>query len=786
MRKGAILVAADILGPGLLSDPEVQVPRKPRLPPEIVVLPFGPKGILFEGGKTTQVLTGASSRTLLPVVLEQIDGTKTLEEVAAAIPYASLEDIQNIVTLLFSCGVLENGLSPPPPEEFRDLDSFLGRFVDVTRNNENRGEAMARLHGASIAIAGSLRAAEMMAIQLAECSVQPRLVVNGGKEDLTDVQLLVAVATQERDDLVSLLATAHKSGVRVLHVRIGELQAQIGPLFIPGHTGCHECAGRLHAQPKGDANPLLLPLWLSMASLQVVHFLTRIADMRITGGFELYEQTPEAIVHHHRYVARLPGCRACGIAGSPLSRESPEMLAWLYHNSVGMPPRELGSRRAHQRHYLAQNIIETKRQAEPYRGGAVIALPRGEPIDNIAPWPTASSSQPTIGIDSIAALLKYAAGNEDIGNNASRRIAPTGGAMGSPELFVITHGIEGLPTGIYHYHAPRHVLERIRDEVPQETSAALGMPRWEWPCTIVGVGALQKLRSKYQNFAYRIVNLDAGIALRFLLEVARFLRIMTHEAFDIHDEVLARLIRLPRKDNRFVVTFALGLGGKAPSPALDITKLGIGILDTLISESALPRGVNQNPGDRESSCVNLLGVHLLNRRSQRLYGDRPVSKSTIQSVAKAASEGDVKRRSGSQVLPLRQWWIMRLGSAEFEAGIYEFETVSERLLCRGESPTEDDLRQCLNQNALAAAPAILVLTADLGAALRSRGARGYREVLLQAGTVCGSVLIAAESVGLGACTTAGIREDGFRRLTTCDGYNDCPMIAVTMGYSREP
>src|SRR5437016_9679773 len=86
MKTGAILVAADILGPNLLSDPEVQVPRKPRLPPEIVVLPFGPRGILLEGSKTTQVLSGSSARTLLPAVLEQLDGTKTVEEIAAAIP----------------------------------------------------------------------------------------------------------------------------------------------------------------------------------------------------------------------------------------------------------------------------------------------------------------------------------------------------------------------------------------------------------------------------------------------------------------------------------------------------------------------------------------------------------------------------------------------------------------------------------------------------------------------------------------------------------------------------
>jgi hypothetical protein len=94
MRTTGILMPANVLGSSLLSDPEVQSPEKPRLPPEIVVVPFGPTGLLFEGSKTTQVLIGESSRTVLPAVLEQLDGMKTWDEIAAAVPYASRDDIE--------------------------------------------------------------------------------------------------------------------------------------------------------------------------------------------------------------------------------------------------------------------------------------------------------------------------------------------------------------------------------------------------------------------------------------------------------------------------------------------------------------------------------------------------------------------------------------------------------------------------------------------------------------------------------------------------------------------
>lgn len=790
MKQNGIFVAANYLGSRLQADPELELPHRPRLPPEIIVLPFGPDGLLFEGGKTTQVLTGTSSRTLLPAVLAQLDGTKSCEEIAAAVPHASVNQIKNIVTLLFSCGLLEDGLSPLPPEEFRELDAFFGRFVDVTRNNGNRGEAMARLCGASIAIAGTPQPAELITSQLTRSGARCQLLGNGGLESLTKGQLLVAVATRESEDLAHLLTAAHERGVRVLHVRIGKKEARIGPLFIPDRTACYECTRVLYPLPEGDANPTLLPMWLSMASLQAVHIVARTADVRLFGGFESYEQTPHGFLHRFRYVARLPGCDRCAIRASEHKQQSGELLAWLYHSSVAMPPQEVGSRRAYQRHYLAQNVVETQRPPEAFHGAAVIPLPQVVPSsDNLA-----QTGPPDRGINlySLGALLRFSVGYQVIEQEGLRRIAPTGGGMGSPELFVIAKAVEGLRSGLYHYHAPHHVLERLREAVPEDITAPLGLTSWHHACTIIATGALHKLRSKYQNFAYRIVNLDSGVALHILREIAAAQYIPTRLAPDIHDEGVARLITLPRRDNRFVVTFALGLGGSTiPSP-LEFTNLGLRILDVLISESTLAQPsehhITEPVEDKQGGRpVGALYTHLLNRRTVREYEGRPVSKMAVLALANAVSSADRRYQADAPLsAPLHQWWFVRVGSPQFPAGIYEFESTSEQLIPRGPNPGDDEMRQCLNQTALAAAPLILFLTANLGANLRTRGARGYREVLLQAGNACGTVLISAETISLGACTTAGILEPGFRHLTSCDGYNECPIVAITLGHYLRP
>src|SRR6266404_9735123 len=158
---------------------------------------------------------------------------------------------------------------------------------------------------------------------------------------------------------------------------------------------------------------------------------------------------------------------------------------------------------------------------------------------------------------------------------------------------------------------------------------------------------------------------------------------------NIHDEAVARFVGLPRKDNRYVVTFALGLGGSIVSPPPVFKNVGLRILDALISESTLPKpseqvGTIEEENEETGDGLSLLYTNLLNRRTVREYAEGPLSRKTVLALAKAATCSDRRHQSDNQVwASLHQWWFVRVGSPQLQAGVYEFESRSGRLVLRG-------------------------------------------------------------------------------------------------------
>src|SRR6266404_6230943 len=114
---------------------------------------------------------------------------------------------------------------------------------------------------------------------------------------------------------------------------------------------------------------------------------------------------------------------------------------------------------------------------------------------------------------------------------------------------------------------------------------------------------------------------------------------------NIHDEAVARFVGLPRKDNRYVVTFALGLGGSIVSPPPVFKNVGLRILDALISESTLPKpseqvGTIEEENEETGDGLSLLYTNLLNRRTVREYAEGPLSRKTVLALEKAATCSD--------------------------------------------------------------------------------------------------------------------------------------------------
>ena len=800
MKPPRSLVHAESIGRRFSADADLVLPDRPRIPPELLVLPFDEDGLLFVGTKQTELLSGKSARDLLPRLIPHLNGHSTLEELASRFSWLAPGTIRNAVTLLYSRGLLEDGCPPPAATELQDVDSFLGRFVDVTRVNRNRREALDRLEASSILVGGSDEATDLMQRQLAGSGIgHLGLVKDAAEGDLRGCSLLVAVATREADDLTSLLEQARQQRVWALHVRAAQDVVQIGPLLIPGQVGCYRCMREMHALPRGDADPDLVSFWLGIAALEAFLVLSRVGDPRLHNGFNLFERTRHGLVNQYRHAVGVPGCSRCGLSGPALDPKSPAFLSRLLHSSASMPPHELRSPREHQNHYNAANIALTLELAEPYYGAPVIALPTARPLDEPLPWFEIGHQRRGLNVEELASLLWYTAGYQKIEGGTLWRIAPTAGGLGSPELSVVARQVDGLPEGLYRYHSPGHALERLKDSPLPLLQAALGIGAALPPCTIVGTASLGRVRSKYQNFSYRLVNLDAGVALGYLHDVAAALGLQIREYANIHDRAIAEAIGLPIAENRYVPTFAIGLGGEEPRAQEIPTVLGLQVLDGVIDAAGAPpsrprtrpewqenRFVRAARGEAQLT-LSTLGSVLLTRRSVRAYTIRPIAPTILQRfMALAVDIGRARIESGGASVHVRPWLALRVPSGALAAGIYQIDVERpDELLRRSDGFSQHQMERCLVQKNLSSAPAMIFVTGDFGAALAERGSRGYRDLLLQAGSVVSRSLLVATAHGLGACASAGLIEASFRPLANIDGYRDCPLVALTVGYPAE-
>lgn len=93
------------------------------------------------------------------------------------------------------------------------------------------------------------------------------------------------------------------------------------------------------------------------------------------------------------------------------------------------------------------------------------------------------------------------------------RTAPSAGGLYPIETYVVTHRVEGLEQGIYHYHVKRHALEELRkgDFRPHIAQAALGQVMCaQASIVIVWTALFERSTWKYRQRAYRYVYLDVG------------------------------------------------------------------------------------------------------------------------------------------------------------------------------------------------------------------------------------------------------------------------------------
>ncbi|MFJ7954319.1 SagB family peptide dehydrogenase [Lysinibacillus sp. NPDC096418] len=142
---------------------------------------------------------------------------------------------------------------------------------------------------------------------------------------------------------------------------------------------------------------------------------------------------------------------------------------------------------------------------------------------------------------------------------SKRRFVPSGGALYPNELYVYLK-IENLPAGVYHYDVAHHRLVLLREgNFDSYISRALGKRCDISDCfgTVFVSTMFWKNFFKYNNFAYRLQGLDAGVLIGQLLEVAKSFGFATGVYFQFLDRAINHLIGLSEQEESVYAVISL-------------------------------------------------------------------------------------------------------------------------------------------------------------------------------------------------------------------------------------
>jgi SagB-type dehydrogenase family enzyme len=137
-----------------------------------------------------------------------------------------------------------------------------------------------------------------------------------------------------------------------------------------------------------------------------------------------------------------------------------------------------------------------------------------------------------------------------------RRFIPSGGGLYPNELYIYLK-MEDLPAGVYHYDVAHHRLILLREgNFDSYLATALGDRCDVSSC--FGVAFVSTLFwknfFKYNNFAYRLQGLDAGVLIGQLLEVAKRFGFASGVYFQFLDQAVNHLLGLtPEEESVYAV-----------------------------------------------------------------------------------------------------------------------------------------------------------------------------------------------------------------------------------------
>lgn len=501
--------------------------------------------VIMTGGLRRQMFTGRDACRVAAELVPLLDGRRTAAEACAASGMQQ-EAAKQAILILRSLGLVEYADRP-----FRDdgrlafhVSAFLSRAAHAAGTYRNSQDSRDALATSALVVLAQAPIAKPLQADLLACGIGSVVVGNAadvagteaaigaiarwphrlvvGVEDVPARAAFTGTETACRDRAVPLLRAA----------RVGTT-AELGPLFLGGHTACYGCFTRDYAEYFAgrssetallyDADPC--PLDEVLAAMIAEEALAVLGHFRTPQSYRSVTFTSLSDYSDQRLtVLPWPDCPTCG-ALAPGEDEAD--VAGAYEWEVQGGPASLF----------------------PPSGPTGLARPdikelaTGRPLFPSSPsYPLAAedeayaatsqdgrrkvNSSVPLGSAQLARILARVGGRRAPGHPSDlRRWAPSGGNLASVGLYAITagagFGVTAELLTVYDDIEHRLIVARAGRVGIGNVLAETGLEPVEPAAVIVFVAHVARIARKYTSFGYRLAHLDAGVAAAQLIAVAQ-------------------------------------------------------------------------------------------------------------------------------------------------------------------------------------------------------------------------------------------------------------------------
>lgn len=482
--------------------------------------------LIVQGSGQRHVFRGRSATTLLPRLFTLLDGSRSRPEIAAELGLSPAR-LDRPLDLLRERGLLE--LAAPArrgaaPDHVVDYHS---RRLDGSGGHPGTGALLDALAGFAVHVAGPARVSAAVAADLRECGIGDAATgpfTEARAAALAAAERSLVVVVEDRGDPELPARTAALCGplgLPVLRAAADSAHLEIGPCFLPGFTACPACLARGRADAGWTAQEAA-----DTAAEQTLAGLTTAEVLALASGAPA---GPAMVVtrigldgwNAERYlVVPHPDCPCDDIGGDGPEPDLGDIQLWAIEHAAPPTLRAGAPARAVQERWRTLQEDRPAYHAHPRRRLPEERLPIRGMFGAGEPPAAPAALDRTL----IADLLARVAGlRRGPGESASQRWVPTGGQLGSVELYLVTDsGFPGLPGTVFRYDDLAHALISMRADALPLTAvlADTDLAAEGLDAVLVFTAAHERLTRKYHDFAYRLTHLDAGCATTQLAVVA--------------------------------------------------------------------------------------------------------------------------------------------------------------------------------------------------------------------------------------------------------------------------